>query len=176
MTTVPEQASTRLTSPTLNLSLGAALLLIPPAFFELALWTPWPAWFYGAYAAVTVLFLWALSRGTTRAVPGVLGTYTLILAVLWLVPWSSRKVFLHDLARVEPGMSRAQVEEILDGYIRGTGWPANPFGTPNETTTEELEIQDAQVFRHSNDRRINSDWGVVHFENDRVTRVVFFYD
>lgn len=176
MTTLPEGISTLLTSPALHLSLGAALVLIPPAFFELALWTPWPAWFYGAYAAVTVLFLWALSRGTTRSVPVVLGSYTLILAVLWLVPWSSRKVFLHDLSRVKPGMSRAQVEEILGGYLHGTGWPANPFWSSNESPSGELEIRGAQVFRHSNDGRFNSDWGVVHFEDDRVRSVEFLYD
>lgn len=176
MTTLPERISTRLTSPTLHLSLGAALLLVPPAFFELALWTSWPAWFYGAYAAVTALFLWALSRGTIPTVPGVLGTYTLILAVLWLVPWSSRKVFLQDLARVEPGMSRAQVEEILGGYLHGTGWPANPFWSSNESPSGELEIQGAQVFRHSNDGRFNADWAVVHFKEGRVASVEFLYD
>ena len=81
----------------------------------------------------------------------------------------------------------------MAGYIRGTGWPADPFGDGRgaESLTEvstgasyqvepapngELAIRHSIVFRHSDDGRFNSDWGVVTFRDDKVVSVQFMPD
>ncbi len=102
----------------------------------------------------------------------------LVLAALYLVPWSSRAHFLRRLDSVRPGMSVREVQGIMAGYMEGTGWPANPLAEPNEFSESpgQLTIPDALVFRHSDEPAYNSDWGVVHFRAGRVTKVEFSAD
>ena len=120
------------------------------------------------------------------------GVLLLSLVILYVVPWSSRKVFLRDLANVHTGMTRPEVEAVMGAYMKGTGWPAVPEATSSTgqltdvssgitLTTRtapsgELEIQDAITYRHSDDGAFNSDWGVVRFENGRVVGKAFMPD
>ncbi len=112
------------------------------------------------------------------------GVLCLALTILYAVPWTSRKPFLRDLDRVSVGMTPLEVDKIMAPYIRGTGWPRNPFvevrspssGTIDAPRGAELQIADSVVFRHSNEAAFNSDWGVVTFRNGVVSKVDFMPD
>jgi hypothetical protein len=113
------------------------------------------------------------------------------LMLLFLVPWNGRKVFLRDLDKVHAGMTANEVETIMGKYMKGTGWPVPAedksapvltdvaTGRRNQTyrtDSGELGIKDAVVYRHSNEGAFNSDWGIVHFEDGRVTGTEFSPD
>ncbi|MGD9781754.1 MAG: hypothetical protein AB7V14_06320 [Kiritimatiellia bacterium] len=114
------------------------------------------------------------------------------LAILYLVPWNTRKPFLRDLEKVQMGMTVDQVEEIMGRYKKGTGWPVMP-GTTSPTgqladaasgiamatsnsLSGELVIRDSMTYRHSEKGAFNSDWGVVRFSNGMVAAKVFMPD
>lgn len=114
------------------------------------------------------------------------------LAILYFVPWNSRKPFLRDLERVQIGMTVAEVESIMGEYLKGTGWPALPGTassngqlmevgsgitmTTSDSFSGELAIEDSIVYRHSIGGAFNSDWGVVMFKEARVVRKTFMPD
>lgn len=138
-------------------------------------------------ALLGALWLWAPTRFRTVA----LGLTLCAWAFLWLVPFSETTRFLADLRKVQPGMTVAEAEEIMAGYLRGTGWPAIPEldgsrpitdvgsgQTLNTYATEdgELGIQDALVFRFSNAPRHNSSWGIIQVGNGRVSHTDFWPD
>lgn len=121
--------------------------------------------------------------------------YTLLvlsLAMLYFVPWNSRKPFLRDFGKIRIGMTVTEVEAIMGNYMKGTGWPAIPGATSSagtltevgsgitmttsSTPSGELVIQDSITYRHSNDGAFNSDWGVVKFRNGRVVGKTFMPD
>jgi hypothetical protein len=158
--------------------IGAAFCLSAMQFFLYGLaWTvaQLPFLLYRASlrkTSVTVLF-WA------------------VLLVLFLVPWNSRKVFLNDFDQIRVGMDKSEVEALMSGYIEGTGWPALStdgqsstlieIGTgvtliTSATTSGELKVSDALVYRHSETADFNSDWGLIHFKNGKVTAKVFMPD
>jgi hypothetical protein len=162
---------------------------------ELVLAYPVAWWLYLAVAVVGVA---ALLRPAPlrQQLPGLCGGVLLLgtIAVLYFVPWTSRKPFLRDLDRVRTGMTESEVRRIMARYREGTGWPANPAaastnaeatltvlgtGAPHVTTNSpagELVLRDSLVFRHSDDGRFNSDWGIVSLSSGRVVRVEFSAD
>lgn len=168
------------------------------ALLEVAAHVPFPARLYFAVGGIVAAFAAVLvalhpTRRRVFATAAGLGALGLVFALLYLVPWSSRKPFLRDLGRIEIGMTQGEVEEIMAGYIRGTGWPASPAGTRPEagfladvssgaryatepTAGGELAFRDSFVFRHSDDGAFNSDWGVVRFHDGRVAAVEFLPD
>lgn len=159
-------------------------------FAEVLLANPLPLWLYGILGALSVAPVILLpNRLAAGAAVLVLGC----LLVCVLVPWSSRKSFLQRLLTIRPGMTESQVRQIMAGYAEGTGWPAATWpsdgtagrlqaagrDTAIRTTTGthgNLALEDSLVFRHSDDRRFNSDWGVVAFKDGRVIRVEFLPD
>lgn len=177
------------------LLVAAAGAIMLAAFYEFILSLPLPVWLYflvGVVGFLGTVLIVALDATKKRTV-GTFVAYSLaiaILMVLHLMPWTSRKPFMQQLAKVQIGMTQAEVDQIMDGYMRGTGWPANPFadvapltevssGTSlvaENSRDGELTIRDTVVFRHSNDGRFNSDWGVVTFRDDKVISVVFMPD
>jgi glutathionyl-hydroquinone reductase len=46
---------------------------------------------------------------------------------MYAVPWTSRKAFVRDLRKIEPGMSVSQADVIMSHYIFGSGWPVCPL-------------------------------------------------
>lgn len=172
----------------------ASTALLFFAFLELALAYPVPWWLY---LQAGLLFLPGLVR---RAPPRQqlprLATFAAVsgfVAALYFVDWTSRKPFLRDLHRIQPGMTEEQVRQIMGKYMEGTGWPAPPGMTPGQHGTlaeagsdvrymasasagGELRLHDSLVFRHSNDGAFNSDWGIVTFANGTVVEVRFSAD
>ena len=118
--------------------------------------------------------------------------FVVCLSVLYFMPWSTRKPFLRDLNRIKVGMSETQAENIMGGYMRGTGLCVDlAVETPPDTIRDfvsgrafptkirpngEVLLANAMVFRHSNDGRFNADWGVIRLKRGRVVAVHFLPD
>ena len=116
-----------------------------------------------------------------------------LLAVLHFVPWSTRKPFLRDLGRIQPGMTEAEARQIMGRYLEGTGWPgevdgaAVPAGRLHDlgsgatlatkvSPDGQLGFRNAVVYRHSTQAAFNSDWGIVTFKDGKVSGVSFSPD
>jgi hypothetical protein len=105
-----------------------------------------------------------LRRQSRSAQLLVLGLFLAGMAVVSALNWDSRKPFLRDLYRIEPGMTVAQVDQIMAGYLRT---PASP-GQVNQ--------DNGITYRHTIAGWGDSDWGVVAFQNNRVSHVEFLPD
>jgi hypothetical protein len=150
----------------------------------------------GWYPAAFIAYWLALLGALWLWSPGRFRTTTFVLTLCawafpWLVPFSDTTRFLADLRKVTPGMTEAQAEQVMAGYLRGTGWPADPEIDRVIPMTEvasgqslntfatadgELGIQDALVYRFSTEPQHNSSWGIVHLRDGRVARVDFWPD
>lgn len=183
----------------IELAVAAVIVLGLAAAIEIWLAFPISASVYAVAAVVwlAALALASISTGFTVRRRIAAATFVLSLAVLYLVPWTSRKPFLRDLHRVEVGMTEAQVDELMGRYTRGSGWPACPKGAKTrdgvtrhrpscplgveatgsvaarEPRREKLKTR---IYRHSTDARFNSDWGMVRFQKGRVASVEFLPD
>ena len=205
---------TRRTIANSAMAIMAAAALVTIAFgllIEVYLAIPLPGWLYVSaglvilVGSVLVMVVEPLRKRIKRTSFGCL-LFLAMLAAMYLVPWTSRKPFLKALDRVQLGMTRVEVEQIMTGYIRGTGWIAQPAdqNLPASTLTEpsgqnlpsgkltdllsgesypievtpngEFAIKDSVVFRHSNHWRFNSDFGVVTFGGGKVVSVQFMPD
>jgi len=99
----------------------------------------------------------------------ILGLFVMVVFSVRLMDWNSRKPFLRDFYSIKEGMTAAQVEQIMGGYMKGGGRPIwiNPQG--------EI-VTGTSTYRHTNEGWGNSDWGVVTFENGRVVQTEFLPD
>ena len=81
----------------------------------------------------------------------------------YLANWpEGRRAFVSDLNSIEPGMSQAQVEEIMKPYMTGTGRPG---------------MGRSGVFRWCDeDGRWDADLGIVRFRGGKVVDVRFLRD
>jgi signal transduction histidine kinase len=173
----------------------AAIALAMFAFCEIGMAYPVAWWLY-LFVAI------AFTAGLIRPVPvrsqlarlGALMAVIIVLAALYLVEWTTRKPFLHDLGRVHVGMTETEVRHIMGRYMEGTGWPAMPGSSPSnapgrlnvagstsqystETSSSgEMVIRDSLVFQHSKDGAFNSDWGIISLSSGRVVSVQFSPD
>lgn len=172
----------------------ASLSLALFALAEILLAMPVVWWLY---LSLIPLFAFGLIRHQCPSGQrGRLITFAIILAgivMLYFVPWTSRKPFLHDLYSIQPGMTEAEVRRIMGRYMEGTGWPAPYGGAPSGTGTltnlgtgathgtgtspsGQMTIKSSLVFRHSTDGASNSDWGIVALNDGKVTGVSFSPD
>ena len=122
-----------------------------------------PFTLYLVYIAACILVLlplagWRPSRNN-RLNGLILISFAAIVLALY-VAQSKRERFLHDLYRVSPGMTRAEAEAIMSKYDRSEGQPG-------------LE---QSIFRHTPTGSRSADFGVVTYENKRVTTVEFLAD
>ena len=97
---------------------------------------------------------------------------TLFLVVLFsvrFVDWNTRKPFLRALDRVTAGITEAQADEIMDGYMKGI--------SPMAQMDEQGGIDWGTVnYRHTTEAWGNVDVGVLAFQNGRVVRVDYLPD
>jgi hypothetical protein len=159
----------------------ATLALGLLAACELVLAFPVPGWLYlavGAFFAVGLLRPLTLRRQKYQV--GALALVLAAIATLYFVEWSTRKPFLRDLARVQVGMSEADVRLVMARYKEGTGWPAVPTSPPSSSAKPEpageLVLPHSLVFRHSDEAAFNSDWAIIALSEGRVAKVEFSAD
>jgi hypothetical protein len=138
------------------------------------------------YVQITVLYilLWALvlplflADAPTHRKFLIVGSLAIALVSMRAIHWNSRKPFLKDLYRIRDGMSAAQVQQIMDGYMTGGGIPLD---SPGPRLDGRLAEQNAPAvgtisYRHTNEGWGDSDWGIVTFEDGRVVEVRFLPD
>ena len=122
-----------------------------------------------------------LSRRQVVALGGCVFGALLILGL----PFTSRDFFLMDFNRIAPGMTKSEVETIMEDYLTGTGIPQFPGVTTIvdgshryevDPSASDLSPRGCQTFRHSTDAAWNADWGTVCYENGKVTSVSFSPD
>jgi hypothetical protein len=139
--------------------------LIPIAVLEIAVALPMTLRAYLSYFLVwSFVLVPFVYYQFDRKKLAIYGAFFAALAVLWLVPWNARKVFVADFGRVRPGMTAQTVERRMLAYPRDPPAPV-PAGFSGEVT-----------FRPRDAARFPDDWGVVSFDRGRVTRAVFFRD
>jgi hypothetical protein len=142
---------------------GAVLIY---ATLEIALAVPLPLSLYlpGIMALLVISTVAALAdRQTWRRAALVGAAGSLLLVLLFLVPWTSRKSFLRHLHRVETGMTRREAREVM--------LPYRPVGEG------EVTADTADSYRHETQNpRYNSDVGLIEFEDGRVAEVKFLPD
>lgn len=151
-------------APVIRVLVGVivTLMIALPASFELAGDLPLPLGLYLPYAAFCGACLAFLARGGERALLRVaLAAVLGALALLWLLPWSSRKTFLRAFDQVETGMTGAEVDRVLGRY---------PY---LESGEGEHRVR---AYRHSEQGRYDSDRGVLRFRGGRVRSKTFSAD
>lgn len=177
-----------------SLATFASIALVLLALAESGLAWPVAWWLYLALIAASAVALlrWRLLRAQRAQTIAFVLVLTLI-GLLFLVPWTTRKPFLRDLYSIRVGMDEAQVQQIMDGYIDGTGWPARAPGATQDvqqvidamgegtyatarTAAGDMGVADSIVFRHPTEPHFNSDWGSVRFQDGRVVGVSFSPD
>ena len=155
-----------LVSPKILLILASISLLLS-ATVEILIMFPVPAWVYTPIAIVVIVSLWPIRP--LREHPMRLASLVIVCALiagLYFAPWSPRKQFLRSLYSIQPGMTIEEARTRMSGFMEGTGM-TSPY------TNQEFEVGGAIVFRHSNDGRLNADWGVVTIQNGKVVSVRF---
>lgn len=101
--------------------------------------------------------------------------------------YDTRHAFLADLSKLKVGYTKEQVEKIMGKYLRGTNWPASGKDITIPDTkrkkfevdtskTDQLTLKNCDVYRHSNEGKYDSDWGIVCYQNDLVEYIDFAAD
>jgi hypothetical protein len=136
-------------------------------------------WFAALYAVFWLLVLLLLLWGApARRKVLILGSLALIVVSMRFVDWNSRKPFLRDLHRIKLGMTAAQVDQIMGGYMTGGAVsPGNPGIRLDGRLVEQGEQATGMIsYRHTTEGWGNSDFGEVTFVNGRVVNVHFSPD
>jgi len=124
--------------------------------------------FVAVYTAFWVLIGGLLLRGTpVRLRFMLLVVFVAQVAAIHFVDWNSRKPFLKDFDRIAEGMTEAQVDGIMGRHIKETDLPPIPLGEGGESV-------EAVVYRHTDERWGEADWGIVAFEGGRVRQKELF--
>jgi len=141
-----------------TLVLGAVLGLLTLLLVEAYQAFPIPLRYYLWFAAIwTVLLLARFRLSLGKKNLALLLAVLTVLTIFYSVPWHPRKPFLRAFHQIEPGMSEAEVREIMAGY-------------------DFSRRKDSWTFDVPNDWLYDSDWGSVHFANGNVTQVSFSPD
>lgn len=141
-----------------------------------------------ALAPAALLVLGALlPAATPRArVRGIAVAGLLLSVFVVLVPWNDRKRFVQALFSVRVGMSVADVDAVMDGYLEGPGpkWQLAPAsdrhalvaGGPIDETTPRAQFTGTKTYRWSERAEYDSDWGQVGFVDGKVASIAFLPD
>ena len=118
------------------------------------------------WALAGLLFLY--SRPLREKVV-ILTLFLVVLCSVRFVDWNTRKPFLRALDRLTAGITEAQADEIMDGYMKGI--------SPMAQMDEQGGIDWGTVnYRHTTEAWGNVDVGVLAFQNGRVVRVDYLPD
>ena len=114
------------------------------------------ALFAAFFVLPALVLLW---RAPWRVKFALVSTFLLVILMVRNFEWNTRKEFLRDLAFVESGMTRMQVENIMHAYFENQTSDANTL-----------------AFRHTNEGWGDADVGLVTFQDGRVVHVEFLGD
>ncbi len=167
--------------------LGLALVIA--LFFDVVFASYLPLVAYVGYGVAWIIVVAPLMLKWPSRVKNIsLIFFLVIVMVLYLVP-TKREVFLEELARIQPGMTESEVEEIMGHYVKGSGWPVasntpgtlvavgSDINTPTKTSAAgALSLEDSVIYRHTALGSRSADWGVVTYEDGRVARIEFLPD
>ncbi len=132
-----------------------------------------------AYAAFWILVgALLLARRPRREKTLILVLFAVVLLSVRFVDWNSRKPFLRDFNWIKEGMTEAQVDRIMDGYMKGyCGGPPPLLREYEPEFDEQGKIITGWVtYRHTDEGWGDSDWGEVTFEDGRVVETRFLPD
>ena len=85
-------------------------------------------------------------------------------------------------------MPKNEVDQLFGKYKKGTNWPASSgktaelIGTRRGTydvdtsKTDQLTLKNCDVYRHSDDGKYDSDWGIICFKDGKADWVDFAPD
>lgn len=152
---------------TASILTAASLLLIGFVLYvglELAthsMFYPWiaTAAFSAFFALPALVLLW---RAPRRMKLVLIGSFLLLILVIRNLDWNTRKPFLRGLDNVQVGMTIAQADVPMQGFIRSPVGGISEYGTVN--------------YRHTEESWGNADVGVVTFADGFVTRVEYLPD
>jgi hypothetical protein len=155
------QVANKAATAAMTFVIGVVALI---AFAEIEGAISMPGWLYATIGIVAVVL-----AGLVMAIHSTLKRWALTflllsllgvsLRTLYAIDWSTRKPFQRDLNQIQPGMSKAEVEQIMRGYIHG--WDPS---------------RGMLWFRHSEEAAFNADAGIVTLQNGRVVSVEFSPD
>lgn len=152
---------------TASILAAASLLLIGSVlyvwleFTTHSMFYPWiaTASFAAFFALPALVLLWRTPRRTTMLL---IGSFLLLILVIRNLDWNTRKPFLRGLDNVQVGMTIAQTDAAMQGFIRSPVGGISEYGTVN--------------YRHTDGGWGNADVGVVTFVNGLVARVEYLPD
>jgi len=153
--------------------IALSVFLILDFVFTVSLYVRFVAIYAAFWVLVGALLLWGRPL---REELLILALFVIVLFSVRFIDWHSRKPFLRDLYSIKEGMTPAQVDQIMGGYMKG-----HYGGPPGSHTQYEFDEQGDVVtggvtYRHTNEGWGNSDWGTVTFENGRVVYTRFSPD
>jgi hypothetical protein len=142
------------------LAIGFALYL----WFEIAGHSMlYPLVATGAFAAFfalpALLLLW---RAPWRTKLALISTFLLLILLVRNFEWNTRKPFLRAMNTVQMGMTPAQVDAAMRGFMRGPAQGISEYGTV--------------VYRHTDEGWGNADIGLITFGDGQVAKVEYSPD
>jgi hypothetical protein len=135
--------------------------------------------FVVAYAAFWVLLgALLLGRRPKREKALILVLFVVVVLSVRFIDWNSRKPFLRDFYRVKEGMTESQVDQIMDGYIKGYygGLPPSLRAYEPQFDEQGSIVTGWVTYRHTDEGWGDSDWGEVTFEDGHVVETRFLHD
>ncbi len=115
--------------------------------------------FAAFFALPALLLLWRAPWHTKLAL---IASFLLLILVVRNLEWNTRKPFLRGLDTVQVGMTPAQVDATMQGFMRG----------PAEGISEHGTV----VYRHTDEGWGNADIGLITFGDGQVVKVEYLPD
>jgi hypothetical protein len=110
-----------------------------------------------------------LRRSPRQLQLSLLALFASAIMAISLINWDSRKPFLRHFYQIKVGMTAAQADQVMQGYMKFIG--------PNTQVNERGEILAGPVsYRHTEEGWGDSDVGLLIFENGRVAGATFYPD
>lgn len=115
--------------------------------------------FAAFFALPALVLLWRAPRRTTLLL---IGGFLLLILLVRNLEWNTRKPFLRGLENVQAGMTIAQTDAAMQGFLRSPANGISEYGTVN--------------YRHTEQGWGNADVGVVTFAGKVVSKVEYLPD
>ena len=148
------------------LAIALAIYLFLDQIAAASLYLPFTIFYIAFWLFVGKVLLWTLSK--PQQLLALAFFLTAILSV-YQTNWDTRKPFLRDFSRIEPGMTTQEVDQVMRTYMKFV------------PTTAELNRQNEVLagtvsFRHTTQGWGDADVGLVVFADGQVVTTHFYPD